>query len=79
MPVAIGCSLVPVAVDVKVRMLADVDVDAADVIVDVAHDAREMSAAITSQKKPALNIMAAVFVEQDLEYSNAKEAAMGVH
>lgn len=65
MLVAIGCSLVPVAVDVKVRMLAelDVEVDAADVIVDVTHDAREMSAAITTKKKPALNIMAAVFVE----------------
>lgn len=78
MLVAIGCSLVPVAVDVKVRMLADVEVDAADVIVDVAHDAREMSAAITTQKK-ALKIMAASFVGKDLEYSNAKRAAMGVH
>ena len=58
-------------------------VDAADVIVvleaDVAHEAREMSAAITIQKKPALNSMTAILIQRDGEYCNTDGAAVGAH
>ena len=65
MPVCIGFKLAPVAVDVNVLMLAEVDEIklAWEVMVllgaDVAHEERDMSAASTSQKKPALNSMTA--------------------
>ena len=67
-----GFILVPVAVveDVLTVQVDDVEVDAADVIVllIVAHDVRGMSAAITIQKKPALNNMMAVSFKGDVEY-----------
>ena len=58
--------------DVNVLMLAEVDElrAAADVIVllaaDVAHEKRDMSAATTSQKKPALNSMTAACIKEKL-------------
>ena len=70
-----GFALVPVAVveDVLTVQLDDVEEDGADVIVlapllIVAHDVREMRAAITIQKKPALNNMMAVSFKGDVEY-----------
>ena len=72
MLVCIGFKLVPVAVDVYVLMLAVVDElrAALDVMVllaaDVAHETRDMSAATTSQKKPALNSMTATCIEEKL-------------
>ena len=66
---------------VLIVQLDDVCVDGADVIVllVVAHDIREMSAAITIQKNPALNNMAAVFSNQDAEDCNTDGAAVEVH
>ena len=72
MLVCIGCKLEPVAVDVYVLMLAEVDElrTAWDVMVllaaDVAHEERDMSAATTSQKKPALNSMTAARTKEIL-------------
>ena len=81
-PVAMACLLVPVAVvlDVLTVQVDDVAVDAAAVIVllVVAHDVREMSAAITIQKKPALNNMTAVSFEGNVEYCNTDGAARGI-
>lgn len=71
-PVEMGFKLVPVAVLVVVLtvQLDDVEVDAADVIVllVVAHDIREMSAANTIQKRSALNNMMAVSFKGDVEH-----------
>ena len=81
-PVETGFTLVPVAVvlDVLTVQVDDVAVDAADVIVllVVAHDVREMSAAITIQKKPALDNMTAVSFKGDVEYCNTDGAAEGI-
>ena len=81
-PVEMGFTLVPVAVVLVVLtvQLDDVEVDAADVIVllVVAHDVREMSAAITIQRKPALNNMTAMSFKGDVEYCNADGAAVGI-
>ena len=66
MLVATGFRLVPVAVDVNVLILAELDVleDGADVIVlDVAHEERDMSAAVKIQKRPFLNSMTAVLIK----------------
>ena len=81
-PVETGFAMVPVAVvlDVLTVQVDDVAVDAADVIVllVVAHDVREMSAAITIQKKPALNNMTAVSFKGDVEYCNTDSVAVGI-
>ena len=80
--VAMAFKLVPVAVVLVVLIvqLDDVEVDAADVIVllVVAHDVREISAAITIQRKPALNNMTAVSFKGDDEYCNTDGAAVGI-
>lgn len=70
------------AVDVKVLILAELDVLVVGgevIVLVVALEAREMSAAITSQKKPVFNSMAANLVAKVSGYPDGNGAEVGVH